>query len=360
MIQKIWFTLVWSYMKFGLFFYSKKITVLGKENIPKKGAVLFAVNHPNGLVDPLYVTTTNKRQNHFLVRAASFKNPIVKKILESLYLMPIYRIRDGIQQLANNQEIFKKCHHILKKGETLMIFPEGSHDKKRTIRPLSKGFTRILFGALEKHKDLEITVIPVGITYQHPSHFPAKVTINYGKPITTRTLFEENSLAKSINILKNKVTEQLKIISVHIPDDEKYETILQKLNDAQVDFTKVDSVNEMIKSNSFPSKKPPKKNDLKPLLYLIILNSLFPFLLWKKASKKIDEIEFIDTFRFSLNLFMCSFFYCLQAYIISVYYGNLVGLFYLSVSALLILIYAKLAPTNVRKYRDFTEAGKQI
>ena len=99
----------------GLFFYSKRIRVRGRKNIPTKGAIVFAVNHPNGLVDPLYVTTTNSRQNHFLVRAASFKHPIIKKILESLYLMPIYRIRDGIQQLANNQEIFEKCYHILNK-----------------------------------------------------------------------------------------------------------------------------------------------------------------------------------------------------------------------------------------------------
>lgn len=359
MIQKIWFTLVWSYLKLGLFFYSKKITVLGRENVPKKGAVLFAVNHPNALLDPLYVTTTNKRHNHFLVRAASFKKPFIKKILESLYLLPIYRIRDGIQQLANNQEIFEKCHTILKNGKTLMIFPEGTHEKKRSIRPLSKGFTRIVFGALEKYKDLEITIIPVGITYQHSSHFPAKVTVNYGKPITTRTIFEANPLAKAINILKAKVSDQLEKLSVHISDDSNYETILQKLNDAQVDFTAVDSVNEMIKNNAFPAKKSPKKNYLKPLLYLIIMNSLIPFLLWKKASKKIDEIEFIDTFRFSLNAILCCIFYCLQAWALSLYLDHTIGLFYFTISALIVLVYVKLAPTNTKKHKEFIALGKQ-
>ena len=360
MIQKIWFLLVWSLVKIGLFFYSKKTTVLGRKNIPKKGAVLFAVNHPNGLVDPLYVTTTNSRQNHFLVRAASFKNPMVKKILESLYLMPIYRIRDGIQQLANNQEIFEKCYNILEKGETLMIFPEGSHDKKRSIRPLSKGFTRIVSGALEKHPDLDIQVVPVGITYQHPSDFPTKVCINYGIPIATKEIFEANANAKSINILKSKVTEQLQKLSVHIIDDENYEETLQKLNDAQVDFTKVDVVNSIIKSRNFPDKEKPKTNYLKPLYYLIILNSIIPFLLWKKAYKKIDEIEFIDTFRFSLNLFLCTVFYSLQAWVIAIYFGNLTGYFYLTVSALLVLIYAKCSPTNAKKHKEFIEAGKQV
>ena len=349
MIQKIWFTFIWSTIKCGLFFYSKKINVLGKKNIPKKGAVLFAVNHPNGLLDPLYVTTTNKRQNHFLVRAASFKHPFIKKILVSLYLMPIYRVRDGVQQLSNNQEIFEKCHAILKKKETLMIFPEGSHNKKRTVRPLSKGFIRIVFGALEKYKDLEITVIPVGITYQHTSHYPAKVSINYGKPITTRSLYESHPIPKSTRILKEKVQEQLKVLSVHIPDDLEYERILQQLNNAQIDFTEVTKTNEMIEARKFPSKKPPKKNYLKPLLYLIKLNSILPYIIWKKISKNINEVEFIDTFRFSLNLFLCVLFYSIQATIISRYFGSTLGLFYLTTSALLIIIYVKLAPTNAKE-----------
>ena len=350
MIQKIWFTFIWSYIKIGLFFYTKKIIVMGKKNVPKKGAIIFAVNHPNGLVDPLYVTTTNRRQNHFLVRAASFKKPFIKKILESLYLMPIYRIRDGIKLLSNNQEIFEKCFNVLKKGETLMIFPEGSHHKNRSIRPLSKGFTRIVFGALERYPNLEIKVIPVGITYQHPSSFPSKVCINYGVPILTRKLFEKNSTPKSINILKAAVSEQLKSLSVHIPNDKGYDSTLEQLNDAQVDFTDIYKVNNIIKNGLIPDKKLHKKNYLKPLLYLIILNSIILFILWKKIYKKIDEIEFIDTFRFSLNLIFCVVFYLFQAYIISLFYGNLIGLFYINISASLVLIYVKCAPTNAKDY----------
>ena len=171
-------------------------------------------------------------------------------------------------------------------------------------------------------------------------------------------LFETNTLARSVYILKDKVDEQLKELTVHIPNDENYETVLQKLNDAQVDFTKVNSVNKMIKNNRFPPKKAPKKNHLKPVLFLIILNSLLPFLVWKKASKKIDEVEFVDTFRFGLNLVLCIIFYGIQAWILSIYFGSIVGFFYLSISALLIIIYVKLAPTNAKKYADSKDAHK--
>ena len=73
--------------------------------------------------------------------------------------MPIYRIRDGVQQLGKNQEIFEQCFSILNKQKALMIFPEGSHNRKRTIRPLSKGFTRILYGTLEKYLELNLLLL---------------------------------------------------------------------------------------------------------------------------------------------------------------------------------------------------------
>ena len=170
-VQKIWYQSVKVFLKISLHFFSNKIKISGKENIPKKGAILFAVNHPNALMDPLFVTTFNPRTNHFLVRADVFKKPLIRKALATLNLMPIYRIRDGRKQLANNEEIFKKCYNILKQKKTLLIFPQGGHCRDRTIQPLSKGFTRIVFGAIEENNDLEIAVIPVGITYQNSSKF---------------------------------------------------------------------------------------------------------------------------------------------------------------------------------------------
>lgn len=345
-MKGIWYNFIRLIIKIGLFFYTKRIKVSGKNNIPKKGAVLFAINHPNGLIDPLIATTNIKRDNHYLVRAASFKKPVVKKILGSLNLMPIYRIRDGASQLGKNQEIFESCFDIFNRGETLMIFPEGSHNRKRTVRPLSKGFTRIVFGALEKYPDLDIKIIPVGLTYQNVSYYPAKVSLNFGKPISANDFYNPEKLNVSTVQLKNEVSCQLKKLSVHIKDDENYECTLAKLNDAQVDFTNVELVNKIILSGNIPEKKEANTNLLKPIFYLILLNSFIPFLIWKKVSKKIDEIEFIDTFRFTINKVTFPIFYSFQTWIIHLFFGwNIAGIYVLT-SLLLILLYTKLSTTN--------------
>ncbi|PQJ69565.1 lysophospholipid acyltransferase family protein [Polaribacter butkevichii] len=345
-VSQIWFRLVRFYVQLGLFFYTKKIKIIGLKNVPKKGAVLFAVNHPNGLIDPLIVTTNNPRASYFLVKAAAFKNPIIEKILNSLNLIPIYRMRDGIDQLAKNEEVFNKCYNIFNRGKSLMIFPEGSDCRDRTVRPLSKGFTRIVYGAIEKYPDLQIQVVPVGLTYQNASQFPSKVALHYGTPIDASKIYANNIPSKSINILKNEVDAQLKNLSVHIKKDENYDTVLTKLNDAQVDFTEVKKVQEMIKTNTFPPKKEGSKNYLKPLYYLIVLNSIIEYFIYKKQAKKNPDVDFIDTFRFTFNLFILPLFYVLQAFIVSYFFGNKMGLLYLAFSLLIIFIYSKLSPTN--------------
>lgn len=346
MIKKIWYESVKLFLKISLEFYAKRIKVFGKENIPKKGAVLFAINHPNALMDPLFVTSNSWRENHYLVRADVFSKPLVKKALASLNLMPIYRIRDGRKQLSNNEEVFEKCFNILKNEETLIIFPQGGHSRDRNIKPLSKGFTRISFGALEQNPDLDITVIPVGITYQNSSSYPSKVCIHFGDVIDSRKIFNANEKPKAINILKNEVSNQLKKLTVHIPDDENYKEILSKLNNANVDFTEVDKVNKMIIENNFPEAVKKPINLLKPLFYIILLNSIFPLFIWKKMSKNIGEIEFIDTMKYGVNVISFPIFYGLQAFVIHFFFGwKIAGIYFLA-SFLLVFVYTKFSVTN--------------
>ncbi|PQJ82916.1 lysophospholipid acyltransferase family protein [Polaribacter glomeratus] len=346
MLQKIWYNFFRLLVKTGLFFYSKKIKVSGTENIPKKGAILFCANHPDGMIDPLMITTNCPRISYYLVRAAAFNNPLIKKFLESLNLMPVYRIRDGLSEVGKNKEIFENCFELFKKGKTLLIYPEASHNRKRTIRTLSKGFTRIVFGTLDKYPNLEITIIPVGLTYQNASFYPSKVSINYGKPIAAKEYYNSNELNYSVNKLKNEVSNQLKKLSVHIADDEKYTSILSKLNSLNIDFTNVDLVNKMIAENNYSNQNKRKRNFLKPLYYIIILNSFLPMLIWKRIAKKIDEVEFVDTFRFAINIVTFPVFYGLQTWILSLIFNWEIAVIYLISSLLLILIYSKLSPTN--------------
>ncbi|WP_440122028.1 lysophospholipid acyltransferase family protein [Tenacibaculum sp. Ill] len=337
------------FVKTSLFFYSKKTTVIGSERIPKNEAVIFTANHPNGLIDPLLIATQIKRRTNFLVRAAVFNNPIIAKFFNLLGMMPIYRIRDGVQQLSKNEEIFNKCQLILKNNKTLLIFPEGTHNKDRTVRPLSKGFTRIIFKTLDNFPDTKINIVPVGITYQNISSYPSKTAIHFGSPILANNYYDKQNINQSVKNIKELVSNQLEDLSVHIKQDEGYKTTLSTFNNAQVDFTKVNYVNTLIKDKKVLPQKKRSINYALPLFLLIILNSLIPYSIWKFLSKKVDEIEFIDTFRFGVNAILFPLFYCIQSWIINIFWGWKPALFYFFTSFLLILLYTKLSTTPPSK-----------
>jgi hypothetical protein len=102
----------------------------------------------------------------------------------------------------------------------------------------------------------------------------------------------------------------------------------------------------MILENNFTGKNKRVNNLLKALYYIILLNSILPMLIWKKVAEKIDEAEFVDTFRFAINVLTFPVFYGLQTWIISLFFGLKIAVFYLLISLLLILIYSKASPTN--------------
>lgn len=338
-IKDIWYLFFKQIIKLGLFFYTNKIHVSGIKNIPKNEAVIFVPNHPNGLIDPLFIAINNPRINHFLVRAAVFKKPSVRKILSSLNLMPIYRIRDGKENMHKNEAIFKQCCNILLKNQALMIFAEGSHDCTRTVRTLKTGFLKIAFATLQQNPNLKIHIVPVGVTYQQVTNFPSELALKYGKPIVANPFFDEENEKQFIASLNKKVSEQLKQLTVHIPK-ENYTETLEKLQQANVDFINVSQVNEMIAKGEFPKLKSNEQNT-RFLKTLLIINNLIPYLIWKKVSKKIEDIEFIDTFRFAVGMVLFPINLVLQTVLVTFFFGNTIGLPYLFLSALIILIYTK-------------------
>ena len=288
----------------GLFFYYKKIIVINAENIPKKGAVLFLANHQNALLDALLIATKNGRFSYFLTRASVFKSAIFGKILKSLLMLPVYRIRDGWQNLSKNNAIFDQSAQLLSEDKAIVIFPEGSHNIKRTVRPLSKGFTRIVFETFEQYPKTKLQLVPVGLNFIQAEKFGDSVSLYFGKPIRVSSNVIINK-AKSTVDLRFKVFNTLCDLTTHIaPSD--YDAALKKLEDLQVDFLKPETVNVCLKSH-FKSCEQNSSRDLsilkKSFKLVLILLLILPYSIWKWVIQpKVKEIEFMSTFRFAVAI----------------------------------------------------------
>ena len=86
------FWLLWSII---LKIFYKRITIVGKENIPREDAVIFIVNHPNGLIDPAVIMTQNPRYLHFIAKSTLFNAcSCLGWLLKQAGGIPVYRHQD--------------------------------------------------------------------------------------------------------------------------------------------------------------------------------------------------------------------------------------------------------------------------
>lgn len=201
----------------------------GLENIPKDTPILFAPNHQNALMDALAVLFAANKTVGFLARADIFKKPRVAKILNFIKIMPVYRIRDGYENLENNKEVFQNTVDVLKANIPICILPEGNHLGEKRLRPLKKGIGRIAFQAEnEESFKLGLQVIPVGIDYSNYYNAGTDLLVQFGKPILIKDYeqaWTENRV-KALNAFINHLSEEMKALMIHIPELH-YNTIMQ-------------------------------------------------------------------------------------------------------------------------------------
>ena len=302
------------WVKASLHLYYGKIKMHGLENIPKDAPVLFLPNHQNALLDVLLIAVDCNRMPYFLTRSDVFNGKVLHAFFGFLQMIPIYRMRDGRESLKNNQAVFDYCSELLMKKEAILMFPEANHNLKRRIRPLSKGFTRILFNTMDKGPDTEIQIVPVGINYRDAESFPDKVALFFGAPISVNVMYDTQDEKGSVNSIKEVVSSRLENLTTHIADEANYEEIAGQLNSLQVDYLKPQVVNKAISElqhTTLNSEVKRHEGTLKKLFRGVFFLLNFPMvLIWKKLIKpKVKEPEFIGTFRFGFVLLAYPIYY---------------------------------------------------
>ena len=303
--------------------------------------MIFAANHQNAFMDALLIVCFNSHFTHFLARADIFKNPFTRWVLGTLNMIPIYRIRDGRQALSENAKTFDTCYHFLIKNEAIVIFPEGNHGSQRRVRPLSKGFTRIISESQRRNPELKISIVPVGLNYSSHQEFRSSVNISFGEPITM-----EGS-AFDANQLRIEVSSHLKTLTTHIEDVNRYDETHQKLVASNTDFLNAADSNKKIlqiqNGEAINEKILQKKNStllIVPRFTAIIINFI-PLLLWKRIKSGIKDPVFTTSLRFGMGIFVFPAFYLFTGVIAWLFIGKITGMLWLAVSFPSMLFYKK-------------------
>lgn len=208
-------------------FYSEYI-VVGRENIPADCPIIFAPNHIDALMDALAIHSIapDNVPVVFLARSDLFQNKSVAKFLNYLKMMPAFRMRDGIENLGKNSEIFERCIEVLHHNKALGIMPEGNQGEERKLRPISKGIFRIAFSAQKKYgKKPAVKIIPVGIDIGDFVKFGKHIIINIGKPIEVSEYindFEDNP-ATATNSIRDRLSSDLSNLTLNLATENHYQ-----------------------------------------------------------------------------------------------------------------------------------------
>lgn len=234
------FSLVRNYVVFAFKRYYGEYIVVGRENIPSDSPVIFAPNHINALMDAIAVHSIApyKKPVIFLARADVFKNKSAAKLLKFTKILPAFRMRDGMENLGKNNEVFEQCVEILSQNNALGIMPEGNQGEQRKLRPIVKGIFRIAFAAQQKFTtQKKVKIVPVGIDYGDVIKFGKHIIINIGKPIEVSEYMAghtENPVTAT-NEIKEKLLKDLDKLSLNLATEQHYEcfeTIVEVANSA--------------------------------------------------------------------------------------------------------------------------------
>ena len=327
MVKRFLYKALRVHLKLGLFFFFRKVMVSGMDNIPKNGPVFFVANHQNAMLDGVLIASATHRTCHFLTRADIFVKPIFIKLLSLINFMPVYRFRDGFENLNQNESTFLRCHDILNKNECIVIFPEGNHSFQRRLRKLTKGFARIVFGAMNKYPRLEIHIVPVGINYTNHQQFGGSVHLLFGKPILASAFVDAHPAAQLLK-LTDEVAIQMKKLITHVEDEKNYQISIDKLNSTNPNYLDPAETNQRLSSISLGAhtQHQAKTNSviffwIKPLAWL---PNLFPFLFWQLISKRIKDPVFVGSLKFCVGISVFPVIYIIQCFVV----GSLAGAIY--------------------------------
>ncbi len=167
-------------IRLALLFYTKKVSVLFEKKSTFSKPKIIACNHPNSFFDAIIIAIFYPKPIYFLARGDAFKKPVVAKFLRRIHLIPIYRISEGISNLAKNTDTFNECISLLKNGETILIFSEGLCVQEWKLRSLKKGTARLALMAINEGVE-NLKIQPTNINYDSFTKVPKQIIVHFNE-----------------------------------------------------------------------------------------------------------------------------------------------------------------------------------
>lgn len=194
----------WKAIATGFIRLMTRMTVDGKENLPRTGSYVLAPVHRSYVDTPIAAGVTRRRMR-FMGKDSMWKNKPFGWLLSSVGGFPVTRGTTDIEAL-------KRCIHVLNNGEPLVMFPEGERKSGPIVQPLFEGAAYVACRG-------RVPIIPVGIGGSErvmPKGakfiYPRKVRVIVGQPIYPQIDGNGRAPRSEVKRLTAELHEQLQIL----------------------------------------------------------------------------------------------------------------------------------------------------
>jgi 1-acyl-sn-glycerol-3-phosphate acyltransferase len=187
---------------FILFHTIWPLKIKGNKHIPREGGALIVCNHLS-LLDPLVVGFACSRIPHFMAKEELFNTPIIGFFARKLGAFPVDR---GGQ----DAEAIKTALGILREGNLLGMFPEGTRSKSGEMQEFRTG-------ALRLAARTQVPVIPCALKDTNRAlpprklFRPARIGVSFGEPILFPELYNRNdkgdAMERAVETLRARIQE---------------------------------------------------------------------------------------------------------------------------------------------------------
>ncbi|MCR4614525.1 MAG: 1-acyl-sn-glycerol-3-phosphate acyltransferase [Clostridiales bacterium] len=175
-----------------------RVEVTGLENVPPDKGFILASNHVSA-IDPVVISSQLKRMPFFMAKRELFEKPILGWILIKMNSFPIKRGKPDMAAMGYSL-------NIVKSGEILGIFPEGTRSKDGSPKSARSGVAFIA-------RETEADILPVSLRVNgsKPKLF-SKIKVSFGELIKFEELginkdSSSQELKNSANIVMDRIKE---------------------------------------------------------------------------------------------------------------------------------------------------------
>lgn len=186
-----------------------RVRAIGLSNIPAKGAFILAPNHSSHLDSPSVLEAVSSRRRVWVAGAQDyFFNTAVKRFVFGKVLDTIAfdRKSDGVEGL-------RRCGDALRRGDGLLIFPEGTRSLSGEMQPFRIGVSVL---AVER----SVPIIPVHIDRTHELFpkggrfiHPGLVTVRFGAPISPPSMSGDDDHYEAFREVTEKLEEAVRSLA---------------------------------------------------------------------------------------------------------------------------------------------------